>query len=80
MRSKNGRPLVIRLLTFGAEAPSGEVLQAQWRALGVDLQVDLDALLRPLLAGGVVVGDSVVGGAHKNFVHFCGCPWVACGD
>ena len=39
MRSKNGRPLVIRLLTFGAEAPSGEVLQAQWRALGVDLQV-----------------------------------------
>lgn len=39
MRSKDGKPLAIRLLTFGAEAATGEVLQAQWRALGVDLKV-----------------------------------------
>ncbi|MFT4297177.1 MAG: ABC transporter substrate-binding protein [Micropruina sp.] len=39
MRSKDGKPLSIRLLTFGTEAATGEVLQAQWRALGVDLKV-----------------------------------------
>lgn len=38
-RSRDGRPLTIRLLTFGAETPSSEVLQAQWRKIGVDLQV-----------------------------------------
>lgn len=39
IREKEGEPLQIRLLTFGAEGPTGEVLQAQWRELGVDLQV-----------------------------------------
>lgn len=38
-RSKDGRPLTFRLLTFGQEAKSGEVLQAQWARLGVDVQV-----------------------------------------
>ncbi len=39
IRSKDGRPLRIRMLTFGTEAATGEVLQAQWRELGVDVQV-----------------------------------------
>ncbi|MET4167882.1 MULTISPECIES: ABC transporter substrate-binding protein [Gordonia] len=39
LRSKDGRPLRIRMLTFGTEAATGEVLQAQWRELGVDVQV-----------------------------------------
>jgi peptide/nickel transport system substrate-binding protein len=38
-RARDGKPLTIRLLTFGAEAPTGEVLQAQWRKLGIDVQV-----------------------------------------
>ena len=38
-RAKDGRKLTVRLLTFGAEAPTGEVLQAQWGRLGVDVQV-----------------------------------------
>lgn len=38
-RQKDGKPLVVRLLTFGAEAATGEVLQAQWGRLGVDVQV-----------------------------------------
>lgn len=38
MRSKDGKPLTVRLLTFGAEGATGEVLQAQWRRLGVDVQ------------------------------------------
>ncbi|MER7456688.1 ABC transporter substrate-binding protein [Micromonospora sp. NPDC126480] len=38
-RAKSGKPLTVRLLTFGAEAATGEVLQAQWGRLGIDVQV-----------------------------------------
>lgn len=38
-RQKDGKPFVLRLLTFGAEAATGEVLQAQWGKLGIDVQV-----------------------------------------
>jgi ABC-type transport system substrate-binding protein len=38
-RAKDGRKLTVRLLTFGAEAATGEVLQAQWARLGVEVQV-----------------------------------------
>lgn len=38
-RSKAGKPLTFRLLTFGQEAKSGEVLQAQWAELGIEVQV-----------------------------------------
>lgn len=38
-RAKAGKRLVLRLLTFGAEAATGEVLQAQWARLGIDVQV-----------------------------------------
>ncbi len=33
-RAKDGRPLRLRLQTWGTEQPTGEVLQAQWRELG----------------------------------------------
>ncbi|TDC38630.1 ABC transporter substrate-binding protein [Micromonospora sp. KC213] len=38
-RVKDGKKLTLRLLTFGAEAATGEVLQAQWARLGIDVQV-----------------------------------------
>ncbi len=38
-RSRDGRPLTIRLLTWGTEGPTGETLQAQWDALGVDVEL-----------------------------------------
>ncbi|MEJ3750072.1 ABC transporter substrate-binding protein [Actinomycetes bacterium KLBMP 9797] len=38
-RVKDGEKLTLRLLTFGAEAATGEVLQAQWGRLGVDVRV-----------------------------------------
>lgn len=38
-RAKDGTKLTMRLLTFGAEAATGEVLQAQWARLGVDVRV-----------------------------------------
>lgn len=38
-RQKDGLPFVLRLLTFGAEAATGEVLQAQWGRLGIEVQV-----------------------------------------
>ncbi|MFF2273845.1 ABC transporter substrate-binding protein [Agromyces sp. NPDC058136] len=39
-RMKDGAPLTLRLLTFGAEAATGEVLQSQWGRLGIDVQVN----------------------------------------
>ncbi len=39
VRTKDGRPLTLRLLTFGAEEATGEVLQAQWKKLGVRVRV-----------------------------------------
>lgn len=36
-RTKDGRPLTFRLQTWGTEQPTGEVLQAQWAAIGVDV-------------------------------------------
>jgi ABC-type transport system substrate-binding protein len=36
-RAKDGVPLAFRLQTWGTEGPTGEVLQAQWNALGVDV-------------------------------------------
>ncbi|MFT4217890.1 MAG: ABC transporter substrate-binding protein [Micropruina sp.] len=39
VRSKDGKPLTLRLLTFGAEKADGEVLQAQWGKLGVTVEV-----------------------------------------
>lgn len=38
-RRKDGKVLGFRLLTFGVEEATGEVLQEQWRRLGVDVQV-----------------------------------------
>jgi peptide/nickel transport system substrate-binding protein len=38
-RAKAGKRLTLRLLTFGAEAATGEVLQAQWARLGIDVRV-----------------------------------------
>ncbi|TWF77222.1 peptide/nickel transport system substrate-binding protein/nickel transport system substrate-binding protein [Pseudonocardia hierapolitana] len=38
-RSKDGVPLAIRLQTWGTEGPTGEVLQAQWDALGADVEL-----------------------------------------
>ncbi|MCW6006039.1 hypothetical protein K1W54_15840 [Micromonospora sp. CPCC 205371] len=38
-RAKAGQKLALRLLTFGVEAATGEVLQAQWARLGIDVQV-----------------------------------------
>lgn len=37
VRAKAGEPLALRMLTFGAEAATGEVVQAQWADLGVDV-------------------------------------------
>ncbi|WP_052668894.1 ABC transporter substrate-binding protein [Nitriliruptor alkaliphilus] len=39
-RQKDGERLSFRLLTFGNEERTGEVLQAQWARLGVDVQVN----------------------------------------
>ncbi len=39
VRSKDGQPLTLRLLTFGAEKADGEVLQEQWGKLGVKVEV-----------------------------------------
>ena len=38
-RTKDGAPLAFRLQTWGAEGPTGEVLQAQWDAIGVDVDL-----------------------------------------
>jgi peptide/nickel transport system substrate-binding protein len=38
-RAKDGVPLAFRLQTWGTEGPTGEVLQAQWDALGVDVDL-----------------------------------------
>jgi peptide/nickel transport system substrate-binding protein len=38
-RAKDGAPLAFRLQTWGTEGPTGEVLQAQWDALGVDVDL-----------------------------------------
>lgn len=40
VRTKDGQPLTIRMLTFGAEKAVGEVLQSQWAQLGVTLEVE----------------------------------------
>ncbi|MFC5995822.1 ABC transporter substrate-binding protein [Pseudonocardia hispaniensis] len=47
-RAKDGRPLTIRLQTWGTEGPTGEVLQSQWDALGVRVELSHvdDALVR----------------------------------
>lgn len=37
-RVKDGRPFTMRLLTFGAEAATGEVLQSQWERLGIEVK------------------------------------------
>ncbi len=38
-RAKDGQPLAFRLQTWGTEGPTGEVLQAQWNALGVTVEL-----------------------------------------
>ncbi|OLT16980.1 hypothetical protein BJF78_13685 [Pseudonocardia sp. CNS-139] len=38
-RAKDGQPLAFRLQTWGSEGPTGEVLQAQWDALGVTVEL-----------------------------------------
>jgi peptide/nickel transport system substrate-binding protein len=38
-RVKDGVPLTFRLQTWGSEGPTGEVLQAQWDALGADVDL-----------------------------------------
>jgi ABC-type transport system substrate-binding protein len=38
-RAKDGVPLAFRLQTWGTEGPTGEVLQAQWDAIGVDVDL-----------------------------------------
>jgi peptide/nickel transport system substrate-binding protein len=38
-RAKDGVPLSFRLQTWGTEGPTGEVLQAQWDALGVTVEL-----------------------------------------
>ncbi|MFR9806534.1 ABC transporter substrate-binding protein [Pseudonocardia sp. RS010] len=38
-RAKDGAPLTIRLQTWGNEGPTGEVLQSQWDALGVTVDL-----------------------------------------
>jgi ABC-type transport system substrate-binding protein len=38
-RTKDGAPLAFRLQTWGTEGPTGEVLQAQWDALGADVDL-----------------------------------------
>jgi ABC-type transport system substrate-binding protein len=38
-RAKDGVPLAFRLQTWGTEGPTGEVLQAQWDALGADVEL-----------------------------------------
>jgi peptide/nickel transport system substrate-binding protein len=38
-RAKDGVPLAFRLQTWGTEGPTGEVLQAQWDALGVTVEL-----------------------------------------
>lgn len=40
VRTRNGQPLTIRMLTFGAEKAVGEVLQSQWAQLGITLEVE----------------------------------------
>ena len=39
VRTKDGENLTLRLLTFGIEKTAGEVLQAQWKKLGVVVEV-----------------------------------------
>jgi peptide/nickel transport system substrate-binding protein len=38
-RAKDGVPLAFRLQTWGSEGPTGEVLQAQWDALGANVDL-----------------------------------------
>jgi peptide/nickel transport system substrate-binding protein len=54
VRTKGGRALTLRLLTFGSEGPTGEVLQAQWTKLGirVDARNVDDSLVIQVLESG----------------------------
>ena len=38
-RIRDGQPLTFRLQTWGTEGPTGEVLQAQWDAIGVTVEL-----------------------------------------
>lgn len=52
--TKDGRPLSLRLLTWGSEKATGEVLQAQWDRFGVsvDLSYVDDTVIEQALDGG----------------------------
>jgi len=39
VRTKDGEPLRMRLLTFGSEKAAGEVLQSQWADIGIEVEV-----------------------------------------
>lgn len=54
-RAKDGRPLTFRLQTWGTEQPTGEVLQAQWAAIGV--RVDLSHVDNALVTQSRERGD-----------------------
>lgn len=54
-RAKDGRPLTFRLQTWGTEQPTGEVLQAQWAAIGV--AVDLSHVDNALVTQSRERGD-----------------------